>query len=47
MIVMLSLSFCYQAMPKFLRVVEWSNLDQVTEVHRLLKVWAPVTMEVC
>jgi len=26
--------------------VDWADLDQVCEVHRLLKIWRPITLEV-
>ena len=35
-----------EALPKFLRCVDWADLDQVTEVHRLIKIWRPITLEV-
>ncbi|KAL5517410.1 hypothetical protein EMCRGX_G002951 [Ephydatia muelleri] len=35
-----------EALPKFLQCVEWANLEQVQEAHRLLKIWRPITMEV-
>ena len=35
-----------EALPKFLRCVNWEDLEMVTEVHRLLKVWLPITLEV-
>ena len=35
-----------EALPKLLRCVRWGNLEQVTEVHRLLKTWRPITLEV-
>lgn len=35
-----------EALPKFLRCVDWADLDQVCEVHRLIKIWRPITLEV-
>lgn len=35
-----------EALPKFLRCVDWADLDQVTEVHRLIRIWRPITLEV-
>lgn len=35
-----------EALPKLLRCVNWANLDHVTEVHRLLLTWRPITLEV-
>lgn len=35
-----------EALPKLLRCVKWGDLEMVTEVHRLLKVWRPITLEV-
>lgn len=35
-----------EALPKLLRCVRWGDLNMVTEVHRLLKVWRPITLEV-
>ena len=35
-----------EALPKLLRCVKWGELEMVTEVHRLLKVWIPITLEV-
>lgn len=35
------------ALPKFLQCVNWADLDQVTETHKLLKLWrTQVTMEI-
>ena len=36
-----------EALPKFLQCVDWASLEQVQEAHRLLKIWRPITMEVC
>ena len=36
----------YKALPKFLQCVNWADLDQVTETHKLLKSWMPITMDV-
>jgi hypothetical protein len=35
-----------QAFPKLLRSIDWADLAQVSEIHRLLEVWAPITLEV-
>jgi phosphatidylinositol-4,5-bisphosphate 3-kinase len=35
-----------EALPKFLKCVDWADLDKVTEAHKLLKIWAPITMNV-
>ena len=35
-----------EALPKLLRCVRWGDLEMVTEVHRLLKAWRPITLEV-
>lgn len=35
-----------EALPKLLRCVDWGDLEKVTEVHRLLMVWMPITLEV-
>ena len=42
----ISIVFSFQALPKFLLCVNWADLDQVLEVHRLLKVWHPLTLPV-
>lgn len=35
-----------EALPKLLRCVDWADLEQVCEVHRLLDVWRPITLDV-
>ena len=35
-----------KALPKFLQCVDWASLEQVTETHKLLQMWSPITMEV-
>ena len=35
-----------EALPKVLRCVDWGDLAMVTEVHRLLEIWRPITLEV-
>lgn len=35
-----------EALPKVLRCVNWGDLEKVTEIHRLLRVWWPITLEV-
>ncbi len=35
-----------EALPKLLRCVAWGDLAMVTEVHHLLRVWRPITLEV-
>lgn len=38
--------FFIKALPKFLQCVDWASLEQVTETHKLLRLWSPITMEV-
>ena len=35
-----------EALPKLLRCINWGDLTMVTEIHRLLKIWEPITLEV-
>lgn len=35
-----------EALPKILRCVNWGDLAMATEIHRLLKTWRPITLEV-
>ena len=35
-----------EALPKLLRCVQWGNLEQVIEVHQLIRIWQPITLEV-
>ena len=35
-----------EALPKVLRCVNWGDLDMVTETHKLLSIWRPITLEV-
>lgn len=35
-----------EALPKVLRCIDWGELEMVTEIHKMLKVWRPITLEV-